>query len=88
NQELQKGKSINEAVESTLTSTGKAITFTSIILIAGFSLFIFSSFQTTFSIGLLISLTLLFAIAIDLYLLPALLSSNQKAPKTVNHPDA
>ena len=78
NQEVSKGLSVREAVASTLKSTGKAIIFSSLILIAGFSLFIFSSFQTTFSIGLLISLTLLFAVAIDLYLLPSLLLLKSK----------
>lgn len=78
NQEIKKGLSPTDAVVSTLQSTGKAIVFTSLILVAGFSLFIFSSFQTTFSIGLLISLTLAFAVAIDLYLLPSLLLLTSK----------
>lgn len=82
NQEVKKGRTSTEAVAKTLQSTGKAIIFTSLILITGFSLFIFSSFQTTFSIGLLISLTLIFAVAIDLYLLPSLLLLTSKSSES------
>ncbi|MEQ8712893.1 MAG: MMPL family transporter [Cyclobacteriaceae bacterium] len=79
NLEVMKGCNPVDAVANTLQSTGKAIIFTSLILVAGFSLFVFSSFQTTFSIGLLISLTLVFAVVIDLYLLPSLLLFKSKS---------
>ncbi len=82
NQEVKKGCSSADAVANTLQSTGKAIIFTSLILVAGFSLFVFSSFQTTFSIGLLISLTLVFAVVIDLYLLPSLLLFKSKSAES------
>ncbi|MEQ9297428.1 MAG: MMPL family transporter [Cyclobacteriaceae bacterium] len=82
NQEVKKGSRPTEAVANTLQSTGKAIIFTSLILVAGFSLFVFSSFQTTFSIGLLISLTLVFAVAIDLFLLPSLLLMTSKSSES------
>ncbi len=39
---------------------------------AGFSTLIFSNFESTFYVGLLISLTLLFAVLSDLLLLPIL----------------
>jgi uncharacterized protein len=72
-QELQKGKSIIYAVKRTFLSTGRAIVLTSVILCAGFLLLIFSDFLGTFYVGLLISLTLLFALLCDLFLLPVLI---------------
>lgn len=73
--ELDKGKSLVYAVKRTFLSTGKAIIITSIILCGGFLSLILSSFEGTFLVGLLISLTLLFAIIADLFLLPILLFS-------------
>jgi predicted RND superfamily exporter protein len=71
--ELGKGKTRLYALKSTYLYTGKAILITSIILCAGFWTLIFSSFMSTFYIGVLISLTLLFAVLCDLILLPVLL---------------
>ncbi|MBL3655755.1 efflux RND transporter permease subunit [Fulvivirga sediminis] len=71
--ELAKGKSILYALKRTYLSTGKAIIITSIILSAGFLILVLSSFGGTFYTGLLISLTLIFALVIDLTLLPALI---------------
>ncbi len=70
--ELNKGKSLLYALKRTYLSTGKAIIVTSIILSGGFLILILSSFGGTFYTGLLISLTLIFALIIDLTLLPAL----------------
>lgn len=69
--ELDKGKSLLYALKRTYLSTGKAIIVTSIILSGGFLILILSSFGGTFYTGLLISLTLIFALIIDLTLLPA-----------------
>lgn len=71
--ELNKGKSYLYALKRTFLSTGKAIVLTTLILCAGFLLLIFSDFLGTFYVGLLISLTLLFALLADLILLPVLL---------------
>ena len=70
--ELRTGKSLPYAVKHTFISTGKAIIITSCILVAGFLTLIFSSFDATFYVGLFVSLTLLFAVIGDLYLLPVL----------------
>ncbi|MBL7898543.1 MAG: MMPL family transporter, partial [Crocinitomicaceae bacterium] len=72
-QELKNGKSNYYALKRTFLSTGKAIVLTSVILCAGFLLLMFSDFLGTFYVGLLISLTLLFALMADLFLLPVLL---------------
>ncbi len=71
--ELSKGKTLLYALKRTYLSTGKAIIVTSLILSGGFLILILSSFGGTFYTGLLISLTLLFALVIDLTLLPALI---------------
>ena len=72
-QELNKGKSHLYALKRTFLSTGRAIVLTSLILCAGFLLLMFSDFLGTFYVGLLISLTLFFALLADLLLLPILL---------------
>ena len=71
--ELSKGRSVLYALKRTYLSTGKAIVVTSIILSGGFLILLLSSFGGTFYTGLLISLTLIFALIIDLTLLPALI---------------
>lgn len=71
--ELAKGKSILYALKRTQISTGKAIIVTSLILCAGFLTLILSGFLGTFYIGLLVSMTLLFAVLADLFLLPVLI---------------
>lgn len=73
--ELDKGNDVEVALKNSFLSTGKAIVVTSIILFAGFASLMFSTFQSTFYIGLLISLTLLFALLSDLILLPVLIKT-------------
>lgn len=70
--ELNKGKSIIYALKRTYLSTGKAIVVTSLILCSGFMLLITSNISSTHYIGLLVSLTLLFAVLSDLFFLPVL----------------
>ncbi|MFK7899503.1 MAG: RND family transporter [Cyclobacteriaceae bacterium] len=71
--ELSKGRTMLYAIKRTFLSTGKAIIITSCILIGGFLTLIFSSFEGTFFTGLLVSLTLIFAVIADLFLIPILL---------------
>lgn len=71
--ELSKGRSIDEAITNTFTTTGKAIIVTTIILIGGFITLVSSTFLGTYYVGLLISLALVFAVVADLFLLPVLL---------------
>lgn len=70
--ELNKGKSLMLAMKRTFLSTGRAIVLTTLILIAGFLMLMFSDFLGTFYVGLLISCTLLFALISDLFFLPVL----------------
>ncbi|UII30894.1 MMPL family transporter [Fulvivirga ulvae] len=71
--ELSKGKPLLYALKRTYLSTGKAIIVTSIILSGGFLILLLSSFGGTFYTGLLVSLTLVFALIIDLTLLPVMI---------------
>jgi len=67
------GKDAKSAVQYAFDTVGVAMLITSIVLIAGFALLIFSPFAPTSGMGALLSLTVLFAILIDFILLPYLL---------------
>ena len=71
--ELNKNKDKLYALKRTFLQTGKAIVVTSIILSSGFFILILSQVTSSFYIGLLISLTLLFALICNLVLLPVLI---------------
>lgn len=71
--ELMKGKSTAFALRRSYMTTGKAMVLTTFILCAGFLMLTFSSFMGTHNLGLLLSMTLLFALIADLTLLPILL---------------
>ncbi|MBW3130032.1 efflux RND transporter permease subunit [Hymenobacter profundi] len=70
---LLKEDSLFRAVRKTYLMAGKAVIVTSLILVGGFSTLIFSSFDGTFYVGLLIGLTLLFGVVAELTLLPILI---------------
>ena len=74
-QELDKSPNVHENVVKTIHSTGLSIIYTSIVLIAGFIIFCFSSFGGTQALGWLTSLTLVAATVANLVFLPALLIS-------------
>ena len=65
--------SIADTVHRTIHDTGLSIIYTSLILIAGFGVFMLSEFDGTKSLGYLTSITLLLAMVTNLTLLPALL---------------
>jgi predicted RND superfamily exporter protein len=78
-QELPRhGNNVEETVIQTLRSTGISIIYTSLVLIAGFVIFMFSGFGGTKALGMLTSLTLLAATLTNLILLPVLLLSTAK----------
>jgi predicted RND superfamily exporter protein len=72
--ERAKGLSTNEAVKETMLETGKAICMTTLILFFGFIILLTSSYPNTATIGLLVSITFLFALITDLFLTPVLVS--------------
>lgn len=71
--QLAKGHTLPYAIKRSFLGAGKAIIITSIILCGGFITLAGSSFLGTFYIGVLISLTLLFAVLADLFVLPWLI---------------
>ena len=64
---------IEQSIEQTFKETGKAITFTTIVLFFGFLIMLFSSNPPTKTVGTLISVTLFSALLCDLLVLPILM---------------
>ena len=71
--ELSYGKSILYALKRTYLETGKPIVLTTFILLGGFVSLTTSNFESTFYFGFLTCITMVIALAADLFLLPALL---------------
>lgn len=71
--ELAYGKSVLYAFKRTYFETGRPIIVTTFILIGGFMSLMTSDFQSTFYFGFLICITLVVAVAADMFLLPVLL---------------
>ena len=69
--ELSTGKSLEQAMTDTVTSVGRALVFTSVVLALGFWIFCFSDFVGTFNFGLLTGVAVLVALLADLLILPA-----------------
>ena len=61
------------AVRETLLGTGRAILFTTLILVTGFWLFMFASLYNLIQFGFLIGVTLILALLADLFLAPAMM---------------
>lgn len=72
---LARNKGLNQetALQITFTETGKAILLTSIILFAGFMILFFSAHPPTRTVGWLIAVTLISALAADVLIIPLLL---------------
>lgn len=68
------GKSVHEAIKE----TGVSMFYTSIVLLFGFSIFIASDFGGTVALGILVSITLFFAMLTNLLLLPSILLTLEK----------
>ena len=90
--EVAKNKTVNIVVATSgdtgsaaiaaLRETGVSMTYTSIILFCGFTVFAFSEFGGTQAMGILISFTLLIAMLANLCVLPSLLMSLNKSVTT------
>ncbi|MCU0356084.1 MAG: efflux RND transporter permease subunit [Cyclobacteriaceae bacterium] len=61
------------AVSASIMEVGKSMVYTSIVLLAGFIIFTFSSFGGTIALGLLTSVTLFISMFTNLILLPSLI---------------
>ena len=69
---------VKATVIATIRHTGLSIVYTSLVLVAGFIIFCFSSFGGTIALGWLTSVTLLVATLTNLVLLPVLLLGRGK----------
>lgn len=76
-----KNQSISKTVSISLHETGRSMIYTAIILFFGFGIFTLSTFGGTLALGVLVSVTLLFALISNLIFLPALLLSLEKRIK-------
>ena len=69
----RQGLSTPEAIRSTFRSVGRALWTTTVVLASGFFVFMGSGFELSWSLGILVSITLIFALIADFLLLPTLL---------------
>ena len=67
------GLAVDEAVRSAFRTAGQALLTTTVVLSAGFTVFATSGFEVSSSLGLLVTTTIVFALAADFLLLPTLL---------------
>ena len=78
-------KDVYESIRYAFQTVGSAMLITSVVLALGFGLLYGSHFSPTWSLGALLSLTVVFALVVDFLLLPGLLvlfdksSSNEKS---------
>ncbi len=79
---------IKKSVIESLKETGISITYTATVLFFGFGIFTLSDFGGTVALGLLVAITLLFAMLSNLVLLPSLLLSLEKRITTKNFKDS
>ena len=69
----REGLSAEEAVRSSFHVVGKALLTTTVVLAAGFMTFATSGFEVSWSLGILVTMTIVLALAADFLLLPTLL---------------
>ncbi len=67
------GKNAEDAVRYAFVTVGTAISVTAVVLIAGFSILIFSHFHINSAMGILTAIIIVFALITDFLLLPPLL---------------
>ncbi len=69
----QSGLSTEESIRCAMNESGRAVLFTSLVLIFGFGVLIFGSFTTVINVGLFGSIIMSLALIGDLIFLPAIL---------------
>lgn len=69
---------IKESIFHAIRETGISMIYTSIVLLFGFSVFIASKFGGTKALGLLVAITLLYAVITNLFVLPSVLREFDK----------
>lgn len=71
---MEQGADVHAAVAETIKTTGRALLFTSLVLISGFTSYCFATLSTYIYFGALLSFTMLVALAAEFLLSPALLT--------------
>lgn len=85
-EEIEKGKSIADAVSETIKVSGISMVYTAIILFFGFGIYVVSGFKGTVFLGLLVSMTLLIGMISNLILLPSfLMTLDKRQNEKLNH---
>ncbi len=72
---------VEDAVRQTMLGTGRAMLFTTLVLVTGFWLFMFASLVNLIHFGFLIGVTLIIALLADILLAPALLQLIARSPR-------
>ena len=78
---LEYGQDPEEAVRYAFDTAGRALFTTTVVLVAGFLIFVFSPFVPTAQVGVLTAMIIGFALIADLSLLPALLTATDRRSK-------
>ncbi|MBX2965187.1 MAG: MMPL family transporter [Cyclobacteriaceae bacterium] len=73
------------AVSGTILEVGKSMVYTSIVLLAGFVIFTFSSFGATIALGVLTSITLFMSLFTNMILLPSLIMTFDRTKRQKEH---
>ena len=74
---------ISKTIAVCMHETGLSIIYTSLVLLFGFGIFCFSSFGSTFNLGLLTAITILTATFTNLVVIPTLLQLFDREPRRV-----
>lgn len=74
-------KDAGKAIHETLLSAGRAMLFSTLVLVCGFWVFLFATMENLFNFGLLTGVTIIVALLSDLLLAPALMTLLTRAPK-------
>ncbi|MCV6606253.1 MAG: MMPL family transporter [Porticoccaceae bacterium] len=81
----EKGLDIPGAIRYAFQTVGVAILATTIILVIGFAVLMYSTFMINFQMGLLTAMTIVAALIFDFLMLPAILMLGHKTKPESNH---
>jgi len=76
----EKSLNVEDAVRYAFDNVGPALLITTLVLTAGFSVLMLSTFKLNFELGLITAMTITIALIVDFLLLPAMLLLFDKAP--------
>ena len=71
---MQSPRDLDSAIAETMQTTGRAVLFTTAVLVSGFSIYGLATAESVVAFGLLTALAVFLAFFLDLFLTPALLA--------------